>query len=89
MKIKIPAKTVEACDICKDTTSILTTCLVCGKEYCLRCQSYLPGCMIRPDVCKGCDDREDVKKIVARYSIDFVRICKLRTKALTRLLTKT
>ena len=85
MKIKIPAKTVEACDLCKNETSALETCTVCGKQFCYMCHPYLPGCMIQPHVCKECDDREDVKKLVERYSHDFVKIFKLREKALARL----
>lgn len=85
MKIKIPAKTVEACDICQRETGVLETCTVCGKQFCYMCHPYLPGCMIRPHVCKNCDAREDVKKLVERYSHDFVKIFKLREKALARL----
>jgi hypothetical protein len=85
MKIKVPSKTVEACDICKRAAGILETCLICGKEYCWSCEPYLPGCMMKPHVCKNCDDRKDVLAVVARYSVDFVKIYKLRDKALARL----
>lgn len=85
MKLKVPSKTVEACDLCRRETSVLTTCVICGKEYCYMCHPYLPGCMIEPHVCKKCDDRDDVKKVVARYSQNFVRIFKLREKSLARL----
>lgn len=85
MKIKIPSKTVTACDICHRETGVLDTCLICGKEYCMMCEPYLPGCMIKPHVCKKCDDRDDVKKVVANYADDFVRVYKLRDKALARL----
>jgi hypothetical protein len=84
MKIKVPSKTVEVCDICK-REGVLETCLICDKQYCLLCDCYLPGCMIRPDVCNKCDDREDVKAVVEKYSKDFVRIDKLRDVALLRL----
>lgn len=85
MKIKVPSKTVEACDICQRETGVLTTCTICGKQYCFICEPYLPGCMMKPHVCKKCDDRKDVQDVVKRYSKDFVRIFKLREKALARL----
>lgn len=88
MKVKVPSKTVICCDVCRRESVLLETCLICGKEYCFLCESYLPGCMIRPDVCKKCDDREDVIKVVARYSKDFVRIDKARAMALKRLRKK-
>lgn len=84
MKRKVPAKTIDVCDICERETGLLETCLICGKQYCTLCDSFLPGCMIHPNVCKKCDDRDDVKKIVERYSKDFVRISKLRDAALKR-----
>ena len=85
MKIKIPSKTVEVCDLCQRETGVLTKCVICGKQYCYMCHPYLPGCMIEPHVCKKCDDRKDVQKVVQRYSHDFVKIFKLREKALDRL----
>ena len=89
MKIKVPSKTVTVCDICKrETDGLFEKCLVCEKEYCLFCGPYLPNCMIRPQVCKNCDDRQDVKDIVARYSPDFVKTYKLRDKALASLSNK-
>lgn len=90
MKIKIPAKTVEACDICQHEGCFLRRCLVCQREFCLTCQAIMAGCMIQPKVCKECDDRDDVRAVVERYSHDFVKTYKLRDKALGRLLkTKT
>lgn len=85
MKIKIPSKTVEACDICHRETKCLDKCLLCGKEYCYVCEPYLPGCRIKPNVCKNCDDRDDVKRVVAKYAKEFTRIDKLREQALARL----
>lgn len=85
MRVKVPAKTVEVCDICGRQTTILEKCIVCKKDYCVVCVAYLPGCYIAPDVCKKCDDRPDVVKAVARYSAAFAKLYKLRDLALKKL----
>ena len=85
MKIKVPSKTVTCCDFCKRETTILEKCILCGREYCIICGPYLPGCIISPHVCMECDDRKDVKAVVDKYSNDFVKTYKLRDRALARL----
>ena len=86
MKVSIPAKETEVCDHC-GREGHLTTCLVCGKQYCLICHCYLPGCMVRPDVCKKCDDREDVKKISAAWGKKILTLTNKRDAELSALNT--
>lgn len=84
MKVSIPAQEKEVCDHC-GRDGVLTTCLVCGKQYCLLCDCYLPGCMVRPDVCKKCDDRDDVKALSERYGKRLHKICVARDKEMRAL----
>lgn len=89
MKVTVPSKSITVCDICKRESGLLTKCLICGSEYCTMCDAYLPGCMIEAHICRPCDDRLDVQDVIKRYSNDFVKIYKLRDKALARLSRKT
>jgi hypothetical protein len=84
MKIKIPAVEKEVCDIC-GRDGILETCVVCGNRYCLICHCYLPGCMVRPDVCKKCDSRADVNQISKRFGLLIHDLCKQREAELKQL----
>lgn len=85
MKIKVPSKTVEACDICKRETAVLTACLVCGKEHCWICRAIMAGCIVQPDVCKECGDMEAVIKIVDRFTKPLAATVVKRRQALRRL----
>lgn len=88
MKVEIPAQVKEVCDIC-GRDCVLTTCIVCGKRYCLICHCYLAGCMVRPDVCRKCDDREDVKRIATAYGKEIFGVCKRRDAELKALSANT
>lgn len=70
MKIKVPAKEVEACDICSRTSStgLLTKCVVCGKEYCCVCEAIMPGCVHQPDICRQCGSLPKVRAFIERYA---------------------
>ena len=78
MRKRVPAKTVTVCDVCHREDGYLTECIVCGKEYCLLCKCCIPGCMMAPDVCKECDDREDVQKVCAKHAPKFGKVLKRR-----------
>jgi len=86
MKRTIPAKTVEVCDFCqRDPGGILMTCLICGKEFCWSCRGVICGCMVDPDLCRGCANRDDVRNLVQRFAELIVPIIERRTAALQRL----
>lgn len=87
MKIKVPAKTVEACDICKRecTGSLLTECVVCGKEYCHTCEAIMSGCIHQPDVCKRCAENKAVQAAVKTFAPSLVRALKARDVVLAGL----
>ena len=87
MKLKIPAQVKEVCDFCQ-RDGVLRTCLVCGKEFCLSCQSMIAGCMVRPKICKECDDRKDVQAIVSRYGWKISAVRDKRDAELRRLAAK-
>lgn len=78
-------KTVQICDICERENNYLQKCIVCGKEYCLTCQSVIPGCMIGVDCCKECTERDDVNEIVKKYAIPLFDTKKLRDEELKKL----
>ncbi len=86
MKITIPQKQVEACDICERPVggSMLTTCVVCGKEYCHLCEAIVAGCVHQPDVCKRCAESDSVRATVHRFSPKISRVLKARDRALRR-----
>lgn len=86
MKVSIPAEEKEVCDTC-EREGHLTTCLVCGKQFCLLCQCYLVGCMVRPDVCKKCDDRDDVQQIAKQYGLKILKLTNKRDVELEALNT--
>jgi len=89
MKIKIPSKTIEVCDICeKQSSAGFENCLVCNKQFCWTCRAILVGCMLSPLVCKKCGDREDVIEIVKIYARDFLAFDIARSKALKNLSKK-
>lgn len=84
MKIKVPSKTVEACDICERQCagSLLTKCVICGKEYCHICEAIMCGCIHQPDVCKKCAAHDAVKATVERFAPLLTGLLKRRNKAL-------
>jgi hypothetical protein len=83
MKIKVPSKTVEVCDICqRQTGGVLTKCVVCYKEYCHLCEAIMAGCVHQPDVCKECAEHPKVKAVVERYAPLLVKLLKQRDRAL-------
>lgn len=86
MKIKIPARTVEACDICSNEkpSSLLTKCLVCGKVYCHMCEAIICGCIHQPDVCKTCGAFDSVRAIVNRFVNPLQALLLKRDAALRR-----
>ena len=84
MKIKKPAEEVEVCDF-DQRGGYLTTCIVCGRRYCLTCGGMIAGCWVQPDICRECDDREDVRRVVAQYSAQITPIIKKERAALKRL----
>lgn len=84
MKIKVPAKTEEVCDICHGG-GYLQTCKACGCRHCLICDYYLPGCIHKMDVCRKCCDRPEVKALAAKYAPEILRVLKKRDIELAQL----
>jgi hypothetical protein len=87
-KVKVPAKVVDVCDLCRRETRALTECDVCGRSYCLTCDAIVMGCMIQLRACRDCGKRDDVKAVVERYAKKFRPIYRQRTAALKRLRKK-
>jgi len=87
MKIKIPAKTVDACDICERPSSIglLDTCVVCRRKYCHTCEAIMAGCIHQPDVCKTCGALPKARETVERFAYPLLDVLKQRDKALSKL----
>lgn len=88
MKIKIPSKTVDACDICGRESSFLTKCVVCGKDYCNTCEAIICGCIHHPDLCKECRRCPEVEGVVDRFVKPLLAILHRRNKALRSLRRK-
>lgn len=86
MKIKLAAKTVEACDICERqyAGSLLTKCIICKKEYCHCCEAIMCGCIHQPQICKKCGDNEKVRATVDRFADPIVAVLRKRDTALRR-----
>lgn len=82
MKKKMPAQIITVCDICERQATFLEKCKACGKEYCLLCNSCIPGCVHQVDVCRKCAGREDVNNIVKKYVPRLRRILDKRDKEL-------
>lgn len=90
MKVTVPSRTVEACDICHRQLGggLLTKCIVCGKEYCHTCEAIICGCVHRPDLCKKCAEHESVREVVGNFSKPLSDVLKLREKSLSKLRLK-
>lgn len=90
MKIKVPSKTVEVCDVCSREVSgcLLTRCLVCTREFCYICRGIICGCIHEVDVCKNCDDDERVRGVVSKFAKPLSQILKKRDAALSKLVPK-
>jgi hypothetical protein len=65
MKKKIN-KTVEVCDFC-EKEGWLQTCVVCRRKYCILHKAVIIGDVFSQQICKGCENREDIKKIIKKY----------------------
>ena len=87
MKIRIPSKTVCACDICEreSASSLLDKCVVCGREYCCTCRAIMCGCVHQPDVCKKCGDNEAVRAAVETFAPRISRVLDARDVVLSGL----
>lgn len=86
MKIKVPAKTVEACDICQRQVGggLLSKCVVCGKEYCHICEAIMCGCIHQPKICEHCGANEKVKSVVQRFAKPILTLILKRDTAMRR-----
>lgn len=87
MKIKIPSKTVEACDLCRRETVCLNKCVVCGRDYCHTCEAIIMGCVHRVNACKECADDcvstgEKIRALVRDFATPLDALLKKRDKAL-------
>lgn len=84
MKITIPAKVKEVCDICHGD-GFLQTCLTCKGRYCLTCDAIMAGCVHEVDVCRKCSDRQDVQILVKRWAPRISAVIKKRDNQLRHL----
>ena len=84
MKITQPAKSVDVCDRCENE-GYLQACVVCGAQFCLRCQTTMAGCWVQPKVCMACAKRGDVRAIVAAAADEMTPIINKRREDLARL----
>lgn len=66
MKITVPEKEVEVCDICQ-REGCLQTCIHCDGRYCLTCNGIMPGCIHKVDVCRKCGKNGIVQAIVEKH----------------------
>lgn len=84
MKIRVPSKTVEACDICRRESQCLTACVRCGKDYCHICEAIIMGCIHQPDLCKLCKDVAGVVTAIMKFSQPLRALLKKRDAAAKR-----
>ena len=56
MAKKTVTKEVLTCDVCRREESYLLECVACRKQYCLTCDAIVPGCMVKPPVCRECGE---------------------------------
>ncbi len=87
MKITVPSKEAEACDICEHTMSsrgLLTKCVVCSRDYCHICEAIMCGCMVQPQVCRKCAEIEGVKLVVQDFAVPITALLKQRDKAMRK-----
>lgn len=68
MKVTVPAKEIELCDVCHRDSSWLVTCLFCGNRYCLTCEAIISGCIHKVRVCRKCGENETVLAIVEKHA---------------------
>lgn len=78
-------KVAKICDVCHREVGWLDKCIVCGKDYCVTCDAIMSGCIVKPDCCRECAKREDVKKIVYHFAKPIVDILKQRDSKLKKL----
>jgi len=88
MRVTKPAEEIEVCDFCGRDT-FLQTCLVLKNRkryrYCLTCDGKIAGCWVQPNICRECQDREDVKSVVSEYAKQITPIIRKRDEELKRL----
>jgi hypothetical protein len=85
MKKKVPAKTVDVCDVCHRESGFIETCIVCGGEYCISCRAIMCGCVHEVDACLDCGKLPIVQDVVERYVPRLMKVLNLREEALKRL----
>lgn len=86
MKIKVPAKTVEACDICERQSvgCLLTKCVVCSKNFCHTCEAIMAGCIHQPHLCRRCGKIESVRNIVNKFAPKLLSVLDRRDEELRK-----
>lgn len=87
MRVKIPSKTVEGCDICERPVgeTLLTTCVICKKRYCNTCEAIVAGCIHQPDICKECARIDCVRETIERFAPKLTKLLNWRDTAMKRL----
>jgi len=66
MKVTVPEKEVEVCDLCQHD-GYLETCLFCQGKFCLTCHGIIPGCIHKVQVCRKCGGEPALREIVSAY----------------------
>lgn len=84
---KIPAKTVEVCDLCSHQApaGCLTKCVICQKDYCHTCEAIMCGCIHQPQICKKCAGNDKVIELVGKFAHPLLLVLNKRDKGLIRL----
>lgn len=77
-KRRVEARTVTVCDVCGRQEGYLQTCIACGREFCLICDTTIVGAGVSPDVCRGCPQMEQVQALCDRYAPKLAKLVKAR-----------
>ncbi len=86
MKVKIPSKTVEVCDLCRREipSGCWSKCIICKKEYCRTCEAIIGGCIHQPKLCRECSKRDAVYDVVQRFASRIQRVLDDRDAAMVK-----
>lgn len=80
MKLTVPAKVVDCCDLCRrhGSSIFLKKCLVCQRECCVACAGSVLSSVVGPDVCQACANLPYVEEICDRYAMRLLELLKQR-----------
>lgn len=78
MRIKVPSKTVDCCDVCKRESTVMDKCVCCGKDYCYTCRAIVFRCIHQPEICKQCGDIPAVLLAIQEMTESLCKLLKAR-----------